>query len=166
MKAILLTVAVFSLVAAAAAQEHPTVAAQPNTVFVGADGKFEAAPDTALLQFNISDQEPNPKSAYDHVSKSTEQVRQILRTNGIDPRQAEFGSYSLQPVFDYRSPDRKPVGYRVTASVSLKLRWFTRFELELLLERGGWHLDELYGNYNLDPFGPDSERLIAIARLT
>ena len=126
MKAILLTVAVFSLVAAAAAQEHPTVAAQPNTVFVGADGKFEAAPDTALLQFNISDQEPNPKSAYDHVSKSTEQVRQILRSNGIDPRQAEFGSYSLQPVFDYRSPDRKPVGYRVTASVSLKLRDFSK----------------------------------------
>ncbi len=29
------------------AQEHPTVNAQPNTVFVGADGKYESAPDTA-----------------------------------------------------------------------------------------------------------------------
>ena len=26
------------------AQEHPTVTAQANTVYVGADGKFEAAP--------------------------------------------------------------------------------------------------------------------------
>ena len=32
----------------------------------------------------------------------------------------------MQPVFDYRSPDRKPVGYRVTASVSLKLRDFSK----------------------------------------
>ena len=40
--------------ATAVAQEHPAVAAQPNSVFVGADGKFEANPDTALLQFTIS----------------------------------------------------------------------------------------------------------------
>jgi len=38
-------------------QDRPTVAAQPNSVFVGADGKFEANPDTALIQFNISAQE-------------------------------------------------------------------------------------------------------------
>jgi len=33
--------------AAAFSQEHPAVTAQANTVYVGADGKFEAAPDTA-----------------------------------------------------------------------------------------------------------------------
>jgi len=28
----------------------------PNTVWVGADGKYEAEPDNALVQFNISAQ--------------------------------------------------------------------------------------------------------------
>jgi uncharacterized protein YggE len=106
-------------------QDRPTVAAQQNSVFVGADGKFEANPDTALMQFNISAQEATSRQAYDHASKSTEQVRQILRSNGIDPKTAEFGSLSLQPVYDYKTPKRKLVGYRVNATVSLKLKDFS-----------------------------------------
>ena len=47
--------------------------------------------------------------------------------------------------------------------VELKLRWFTRFELELLLQTAGWHVDEVYGNYELDEFGPNSDRLIIVA---
>src|ERR1700736_1351683 len=87
---------------AAISQDRPTIAAQPNSVFVGADGKFAANPDTALMQFNISTQEATSREAYDHASKSTEQVRQILRSNGIDPKTAEFGALSLQPAYDYK----------------------------------------------------------------
>jgi uncharacterized protein len=111
---------------AAFSQDRPTVAAQPNSVFVGADGKFAANPDTALMQFNISTQEATSREAYDHASKSTEQVRQILRSNGIDPKTAEFGALSLQPAYDYKTPKRKLVGYRVNASVSLKLKDFSK----------------------------------------
>jgi SAM-dependent methyltransferase len=65
-------------------------------------------------------------------------------------------------VFFYDEQDER--GYLRRTSVTLRLRWFTRFELELLLERGGWQVDELYGSYDLDPFGPESDRLIAISR--
>jgi hypothetical protein len=44
------------------------------------------------------------------------------------------------------------------------LRWFTRNELELLLESSGWSVVELYGNYNLDAYGPSSDRLLVVAR--
>ena len=101
-----------------ATAQSPTVTAQPNTVFVGADGKFEANPDTALMQFNISAQEATSREAYDHASKSAEQVRQILRSNGIEPKSAEIGYFSLQPVYDYKNPKRKLVGYQVNANVS------------------------------------------------
>ncbi len=63
-------------------QDRPSIAAKPNSVFVGADGKFEANPDTALMQFNISAQEATSRAAYDRASKAAEQVRQILRSNG------------------------------------------------------------------------------------
>jgi SAM-dependent methyltransferase len=55
-------------------------------------------------------------------------------------------------------------GYLRRSMVELKLRWFTRFELELLLDTAGWHVDEVYGNYDLDAFGADSDRLLVVAR--
>src|SRR5438128_8994966 len=110
----------------ATAQEHPAITAQPNTVFVGADGRFEANPDTALVQFNISAQEDTSRAAYERASKAAEQVRQILRANGIEPKAAEIGYFSLQPVYDYKNPKRKLVAYRVNANVSLKLKDFSK----------------------------------------
>jgi uncharacterized protein YggE len=108
------------------AQDRPTVAAQQNTLFAGADGKFDAEPDTALIQFNISAQEETSRAAYDRASKSAEQVRQILRSNGIDPKMAEIGFFSLEPVYDYKTAKRKLVGYRVNTNVSLKLKDFAK----------------------------------------
>jgi hypothetical protein len=107
-------------------QDRPTIAAQPNTVFVGADGKFEANPDTAVVQFNISAQEDNSRAAYDRASKAAEQVRQILRSNGIEPTAAQLGYYSIEPVYDYKQAKRKLVAYRVNVNVSLKLKDFTK----------------------------------------
>ena len=107
-------------------QDRPTIAAERNTIFVGADGKFEANPDTALMQFNISAQEATSRAAYDRASKAAEQVRQILRSNGIEPKAAEIGYFSVQPVYDYKTPKRKLVGYQVNANVSLKLKDFSK----------------------------------------
>src|SRR5580704_17953008 len=107
-------------------QDRPTITAQPNTVFVGADGKFEANPDTALVQFNISAQDNNSRAAYDRASKQAEQVRQILRSNGIEPTAAQLGYFSIEPVYDYKQAKRKLVAYRVNVNVSLKLKDFTK----------------------------------------
>lgn len=98
----------------------------PNTVWVGADGKFESEPDTAELQFNISAQDDNLQAAYARATKSAEQVRQLLRNNGLDPKQAQVGMFSVQPVYDYKNPKRKLVGYRVDSSISIKVKDFSK----------------------------------------
>jgi len=108
------------------AQEHPAVTALPNTVYVGADGKFEANPDTAVIEFSISAQEESSGAAYDRASKQAEQVRQILRSNGVDPKSALVGYFAIQPVYDYKNPRRKLVGYRVNTNVSVKLKDFAK----------------------------------------
>ena len=64
-------------------------------------------------------------------------------------------------VFFYDEQDER--GYLRRSSIELKLRWFTRNELELLLESAGWQIQELYGSYELEPYGPTSERIILIA---
>ena len=126
MKTAVAFMSMFLVASLATAQDRPAIAAQPNTVFVGADGKFEANPDTAQMQFNISAQEATSREAYDHASKAAEQVRQILRSNWIEPKSAEISYFSLQPVYDYKTPKRKLVGYRVNANVSLKLKDFAK----------------------------------------
>ena len=107
-------------------QDRPTVTAQPNTVYVSADGKFEANPDTAVVQFNISAQKNKSSEAYDRASQAAEQVRQILRTNGIDPKEAQIGTFSIQPVYDHSNAKQKLIGYRVNADVTLKLKDFAK----------------------------------------
>ena len=114
------------LAAACAAQEHPTVTASPNTVYVGADGKFETAPDTAVIQFNISSQDKTERKAYDEASKNVEQVRQAMRDNGIEPKAASIGFFSVQPVYEWSGGKQKPNGYRVTTDVTLKLKDFSK----------------------------------------
>ncbi len=97
-----------------------------NTVWVGADGKYEADPDTALMQFNISAQEDNLQAANARASKAADQVRQLLRSNGLDPKQAQVGMFSVQPVYDYKNPKRKLVGYRVDTNISIKIKDFAK----------------------------------------
>jgi hypothetical protein len=117
---------VFFLVATTAlAQDRPAVSAQSNTVYVGAEGKFESAPDTAQIQFNVFAQSDTAQAAYQGASKNVEQVRQVLRANGIDPKAANIGFLSVQPVYEYR-PKQRVVGYRVTTDVTLKLKDFAK----------------------------------------
>ncbi len=103
-----------------------TLAPQPNTVWVGADGKFESEPDTALVQFNISAQEEKLADANQRATQAAEQVRQLLRSNGIDPKDAQLGRFAVQPVYDYKNPKRKLVGYRVDTDISVKVKDFSK----------------------------------------
>ncbi len=98
----------------------------PNAVWVGADGKFESDPDTALVQFGVSAQEEKLQDANQKATQAAEQIRQLLRTNGLDPKEAQISRFATQPVYDYKNPKRKLVGYRVDANISIKLKDFSK----------------------------------------
>jgi SAM-dependent methyltransferase len=44
------------------------------------------------------------------------------------------------------------------------IRYFFQPEKALLLEKAGFVVENVYGSYDLDPFGPDSEKMIFVAR--
>jgi uncharacterized protein YggE len=124
MRFVLGALLLFSAIAAFG-QEHPAVSAQANTVYVGADGKFDSAPDTAQIQFNVSVQDETSQAAFQRASKNVEQVRQVLRNDGIDPKAASIGFLSVQPVYEWK-PKQRVIGYRVTTDVTLKLKDFAK----------------------------------------
>jgi uncharacterized protein len=126
MKTSIVSLCAVLVLSAISVAQGPTSGPVPNTVLVGADGKFETAPDTALIQFNISAQADNAKDAYDQAAKQADATRQILRANGIDPKSAEIGFFSVNPQYDWKNPKHKVVGYMVTTSVSLKLKDFSK----------------------------------------
>lgn len=126
MKSSVLTLCSVFVLCAALHAQAPTVTALPNTIYVGADGKFETAPDTALIQFNISAQGDTAKDAYDLASKQAEATRQVMRANGIDPKSAEVGFFSLNPQYNWKDVKHRITGYQVTTSVSVKLKDFSK----------------------------------------
>jgi hypothetical protein len=126
MKTMILTWCSVLALALSTSAQSPTLTAMPNTVYIGADGKFETAPDTALIQFNISTQADTAKEAYDQAAKQAEATRQILRANGIDPKSAEIGFFSVNPQYDWKNPKHKVIGYQVSTSVTLKLKDFSK----------------------------------------
>jgi SAM-dependent methyltransferase len=46
----------------------------------------------------------------------------------------------------------------------LEMRWVYRYELEHLLARAGFVLEQLYGSYELDDYRSDSDVMLAVAR--
>lgn len=117
---------VLACVGLAIGQNAPTYGIHPNTIYAGADGKFESAPDTAVLHMDIASQQDTSKAAYDKVAAAATSVRTVLHNNGIEPRMAEIANYSVQPVYDWKNPKRKVVAYRVVTSVKLKIRDFNK----------------------------------------
>jgi uncharacterized protein YggE len=80
----------------------------------------------AVISFGVSAQDSTSRGAYDKATRAAEQIRNLLKTNGLDPKTAEIGYFSLQPVYDYKDPKRKLVAYRGESQVTLKLKDFTK----------------------------------------
>jgi len=116
----------FAFLPALRAQEQRANSPIPNTVWVGADGKFESEPDTAIVQFNIAPQEKKLQDAMQKATQLAEQVRQLLRSNGIDPKDAQFSRFATQPAYDYDNGKQKLTGYRVEANISVKVKDFSK----------------------------------------
>src|ERR1700733_4009317 len=102
--------------------QAPTPTIQPNTIYAGADGKFEAQPDTAVIRMDVAAQQDTSRAAYDHAAAAAQRVRDVLKANGIDAKTAQVGLYQVQPVYDWKNPKHKVIAYRVITDITLKLR--------------------------------------------
>lgn len=116
----------FVLALTASSSAQTPVAIQVNTIYAGADGKFEAAPDTAVIHMDVASQQDTSRAAYDRAAVAVDHVRQVLKANSIDVKNAQFASYQMQPMYDWKNPKHKVIGYRVVTNVSLKLRDFAK----------------------------------------
>jgi len=107
---------------AVAAQQTPVIS---ETLWSGSEGKFESAPDTALVQFSISLQQARLQDAYAQARESAARIRQIIRDNGLAPGDAEIGSFTMTPVYQWNAK-HKLIGFQVNSSVVVKVHEFEK----------------------------------------
>jgi SAM-dependent methyltransferase len=77
-------------------------------------------------------------------------------------RRSDVARQQQQVEFIYDELDAEG---RVTRhALPFTMRWLYRYEAEHLLDRAGFVLEQVYGDYDLEPYGSDSPQLILLAR--
>ena len=76
-----------------------------NTVLIGAEGQYEAEPDTVMVQFNISAQDEKLQEANQKCQPLPPgKCGNYFRSNeALIPRTPRIGRFSVQPVYDYKT---------------------------------------------------------------
>jgi SAM-dependent methyltransferase len=77
-------------------------------------------------------------------------------------RQVDLGRQVLDVTFIVDEVDGQGQVRRTLFPFSM--RYLFRAELELLLRHAGFKVEAIYGSYDLDEFGSDSDKMIAVAR--
>ncbi len=109
------------------------VAPPPDSVQVTAQGEFKAAPDTAVVTFNIHGEDRSLKKAYAAAQAQAEEVRGMLRSSGIAPEHAKLESYSVVPNMDWNR--HVLVDYSVNTAMRVELTDFS--QIGPLIDRAG-----------------------------
>ncbi len=96
----------------------------------------------------VHDEYRDPKTGlpiYKWVTGSVDQARQLQH---------------VRFMYDQVQPD----GVVKRTAVSFTLRYFFRYEVELLLDKAGFEVEGLYGSYELDAYNDPCERMLFVAR--
>lgn len=112
----------FALPAAAQTQEIKFIA---DTIVVQADGKYEADPDLATLNFYISTQDKELRRAYEKATQSMQRILQLAEQNGLRKEEISKSALTVVPLYD-GDRKRRTRAYLVESQVILRVRDFSR----------------------------------------
>jgi SAM-dependent methyltransferase len=99
------------------------------------------------------------KLQYDKTWTDAETGRTVMKWATSIAELAEQ-TLHVQLIYEEIGPD----GAVHRTIVPYNIRYLWRYEAELLLDKAGFDLETIYGDWDLSPFGSDSDRMILIAR--
>lgn len=93
-------------------------------IWVTGEGKAVAVPDILLLNLGVEAQAKSVGESQSTAKEAMSRVRQALSTQGIEDKDIQTISYSIQPVYQYNQRENKQelIGYRVRDRISVKIR--------------------------------------------
>jgi len=137
-----LTVAVVLILSAGfiAAQEKLA----PRLVRVVGTGEVKVVPDRAVIKVGVEKRNINARVAKQLADAATRKILATIRENGINEKDMQTISLSLQPETDYGT-GRKPAGFVAEETLSITVRDLAKLDslLESLIQAGGNRIDSI-----------------------
>jgi uncharacterized protein len=92
-----------------------------RTISLAATGAIKTAPDKVDISTGVTNQAPTAKQALAKDSATMGQVIDLLKGEGLDPKDIQTTNFSVQPVYEERKEGRSPaiIGYQVANSVRI-----------------------------------------------
>ena len=130
MRRMLISLAAISLILAgcadstdAAAQVAPTGDSfMTNTIAVSGTGQVTGTPDTLIIDLGVQVLRPSVGEATGEAARLAQAVIDALKAQGVVEKDIQTTNYSIYPEYDYRNDTQTLRGYRVSNTVSAKIR--------------------------------------------
>ncbi|GBD85363.1 26 kDa periplasmic immunogenic protein precursor [bacterium BMS3Abin02] len=97
-------------------------ATAPEGIQVTGQGKVGGTPDTLTIDLGVSVRGDTVTEAVQDAAVLADRLIAALENGGIAEQDIQTVNYSIFPEYDYRNDTRKLLGYRVTNTVSAKIR--------------------------------------------
>jgi uncharacterized protein YggE len=100
-----------------------SVVTQKTDLFtVSGEGKVTVVPDIGVVNLGINLMRPTVKSAQTDVNNIINKISADTKSMGVDAKDIKTSDYSIYPEYDYRTGTGRITGYRVQASLTVKVR--------------------------------------------
>ncbi len=99
-----------------------TITQKTDLFSVTGEGKVTVVPDTGIVDVGIISQKPTVKAAQTEVNTVINKISENLKGLGIKEKDIKTTNYSVNPQYDYTSPQNKIVAYSVNTSLLITIR--------------------------------------------
>ena len=96
--------------------------ATASGIAVSGRGEVFGTPDTLQMSFGVSVLRPTVKQAVADAAELADGLISTLEGSGVATDDIQTANYSIYPEYDYSSDERRLVGYRVSNTVTAKIR--------------------------------------------
>ena len=93
-----------------------------NTIAVSGTGLVTGTPDTLIIDLGVQVLRPSVDEAAGEAARLAQAVIDALKAQGVDEKDIQTTNYSIYPEYDYRNDAQTLRGYRVSNTVSVKVR--------------------------------------------
>jgi uncharacterized protein YggE len=94
----------------------------PTGITVTGEGKVQGAPDVAMIQLGVSVLRPTVAEARAQAATALDAMINSMKANGVEEDDIQTSQLYISPEYDYRNNETVLRGFRVTNSVSVKVR--------------------------------------------
>jgi uncharacterized protein YggE len=95
---------------------------EPQGLSVSGEGRASAAPDVAVLGLGVSAKASTVGAANSRAQQAMTALLDSLEANGVQEKDIQTTSLSIQPEYDYRNNEQVLTGYRVSHMLQVKVR--------------------------------------------